>query len=283
MPPIVLALALALLLAAPFAFLAGTRGGRFRAMPGWLGFWVFFGALLVCLSRAPLAVSLPFLGAMMFAGLKQYLFLAPVRPHDRWAIAVAYLFIPGALIPAYLDSLLLFESVVSVGLLFLVPVLLSLGAKQAGLFDSMGRLYLGVLLFIFGGGHLGFLAHEPRGTLELFAILVLVAELPQRLVGRPRPGQILRATSGVLAAFGLDAAIGVWLGPLAGLGRERGLGAGLLVAAVVTLGAVLADAAAEDLSLDAAATRLGRGAFLDRALPALYAAPAYYLYLIHTV
>jgi len=282
MPTIVLALALALLLAAPFAFLAGTRGGRFRAMPGWLGFWVFFGALLVCLSRAPLAISFPFLGAMMFAGLKQYFFLAPVRPHDRWAIAVAYLFIPGALVPAYLDSLVLFESLVSVGLFLLLPMLLSLGAKQAGLFDSMGRLYLGVLLFVFGGGHLGLLAHKPPGTLELFAILVLGAELPQRLVGRPRPGEILRAASGVVIAFGLGAAIGYWLGPLAGIGRQPGLVAGLLVAGSVTLGAILADAAAEDLSLDAAATRLGRGAFLDRALPALYAAPVYYLHLVHS-
>lgn len=278
LPPIVLALALLLLLAAPFAFLAGTRGGRFRAMPGWLGFWVFFGALLVCLSRAPLAVSFPLLGATMFAGLKRFFFLAPVRPQDRWAILVAYLWIPGALVPAYRNSLVLFETTISAGLFLLLPLLLSLGARQAGMFDSLGRLFLGALLFVLGGGHLGILAHEPAGRLEIFAIFVLLAELPQRLTGRPRPGGILSPALGIVIAFGLCAGAGYWLGPLAALERVQGLLGGVLVAAVVTAGAILADATGEDLGIDSAAKRFGRGAFLDRAIPALYAAPVYFFY-----
>ncbi len=280
MPPIVLALVLLLLLAAPFAFLAGTRGGRFRALPGWLGFWVVSGALLVCLSRAPLSVSFPFLGAMLFVGLKRYFFLAPVRPQDRWAILVAYLWIPAALLPAYANRLVVLESVVSAGLFLLLPLLLSLGARQAGMFDSLGRLFLGVLLFVSGGAHLGILAHQPAGRLELFAIFVLLAELPQRLVGRPRPGGILRSASGLLLAFGLCAGVGSWLGPLADLARVHGLQSGVLVAAVVSAGAILANATAEELGLDTAAKRFGRGAFLDRAIPALFAAPVYFFYLL---
>ena len=43
---------------------------------------------------------------------------------------------------------------------------------------------------------------------------------------------------------------------------------------------LLANATADELGLDAAAKRFGRGAFLDRAIPALFAAPVYFFYLL---
>ena len=39
----------------------GRRGGRFRGLPGWVGFWVPFAALLVSLARAPAWISLTFI------------------------------------------------------------------------------------------------------------------------------------------------------------------------------------------------------------------------------
>ncbi len=58
--------------------------------------------------------------------------------------------------------------------------------------------------------------------------------------------------------------------------RQQGLIAAALVALSVTVGARVADAVAQDLGLDVASSRVGRGAFLDRAIPALYAAPVCY-------
>lgn len=279
-PPIILALALALLLAAPFAFLAGRRGGRFRGMPGWVGFWTFFGGLLVCLSRAEFWISFPFLAALMFAGLREYFFLAPIRPQDRWAILVAYLSIPCSLYPAYIDSYSTFTVVVSVVLVLLLPAVLSAAPRQSGLLDSMGRVLLGSLLFVFCAAHLGLMAHQPRGRLELFAILVLMAELPQRLAGRPGPGMgFVRSMAALVTAIALDMGIGAWLGPLGSVTPMQGTIAGLLVALAVTAGALVAGAVAEDLKLTASSSLVGRGAFLDRSVPAMYAAPVFYNFL----
>jgi phosphatidate cytidylyltransferase len=278
-PPIILALALALLLAAPFAFLAGRRGGRHRGMPGWVGFWVFFSGLLVLLSRAVPWISFPVLGALMFVAIREYFSLTPVRPQDRWAILASYLSIPCALAPAFADNLPLFVAIVPVGVLLLLPVLIASGPRQAGLLDSLGRVLLGALVFVFAAAHLGLMAHQPRGRLELFAILVLFAELLQRVAGRPRPGgERLRPALGVALALAIDAGIGWWLGPLADVPRWQALVAGVIVALAVTAGALVADALAQDLELGAASSRFGRGAFLDRAIPALYAAPVCYHY-----
>jgi phosphatidate cytidylyltransferase len=278
-PPIILALALALLLATPFAFLASRRGGRHRGMPGWIGFWVFFAGLLVVLSRAGLWISFPVLGVLMFVALREYFSLTPVRPQDRWAILATYLSIPCALAPAATDNLPLFVAVVPVGLLLVLPMLLALGPRQPGLLDAVGRVLLGALVFVFCAAHFGLMAHQQQGRLELFAILVLLAELPQRIAGRPLRGKgALLPAIGVAVALLVCSGIGWWLGPLAMVTRFQGLTAGALVALAVTAGALVADAVAQDLGLAAASSRFGRGAFLDRAIPALYAAPVCYHY-----
>ena len=50
-PDMVLALGLAVLVAAILSLLAGPRGGRYRALPGWIGFWALLSMMLVCLSN----------------------------------------------------------------------------------------------------------------------------------------------------------------------------------------------------------------------------------------
>jgi predicted CDP-diglyceride synthetase/phosphatidate cytidylyltransferase len=47
----------------------------------------------------------------------------------------------------------------------------------------------------------------------------------------------------------------------------------------VTMGALVNEAVSEDLSLTSPSARRGRGALLDRIVPAAYAAPVYFHYL----
>ena len=49
----------------------------------------------------------------------------------------------------------------------------------------------------------------------------------------------------------------------------------------VTMGALVSDAVMRDLSPGSTGTRVGRWAFLDRAIPAVYAAPVFFHYLNH--
>ena len=101
-PEMDLILGLAVLLAAAVAAVTGRRGGHYRGLPGWAGFWLGFALLLILLSLAPRWVSFPLLGALMYALLRVYFFVAPVRPADRWAILACYVGIPFVLYPAYI-------------------------------------------------------------------------------------------------------------------------------------------------------------------------------------
>jgi predicted CDP-diglyceride synthetase/phosphatidate cytidylyltransferase len=146
----------------------------------------------------------------------------------------------------------------------------------------MGRVLLGMLVFVFCGQHLAWMAHEPPGTLELFGALVLVSEFPQRLTGRVRlQNGVLHSLAGMVISFAVAAGVGAWLAPRVGLEPREGVIAGLLVCVCVTAGGVVTGAVAHDLSLSASNARLGRAALLDRITPAIYAAPLYYHYVSH--
>ncbi|MCP3983254.1 MAG: hypothetical protein GY723_02640 [bacterium] len=278
-----LAMAASVIVAAAVSLLVSPRGGRFRGLLGWSGSWVLFGTILYLLSHAWATASLSVLGLLMFGGLRTYFSLAPLRPRDRYAIVVAYLAIPFALYPGLTGKPAAFLATVPVVVFMLFPVLLSMGESREGLLDSMGRILLGVLLFVFCAAHLGLLVGwRYEGCLALFGILVLAAELPQRLMGRWRPGNNngrAKAAIGVAMGAVLAAGLGFRFGPWCGIVEEDGARAGLLVAIAVTMGAMVAEAALRDLGVGAPATRIGRGALLDRAIPVLYAAPVFFHYL----
>ncbi len=283
-PQIDIALIVALLVSAVAALMTSHRGGRFRGLLGWVGIWVVFAIVLVALSRTtPAWVSLGLLALLMFGTLRSYFYLVPLRPKDRGAIGAAYLAIPIALYPGFTGSIDTFLATVPILLFLLFPVLLALGRAQNGFLDSVGRVLLGVLTFVFCPAHLALLVHrEQAGLLELYGVLVLAAELPQRLAaGRSAQGPgWLRPTLGLVASVVVTAAAGYWLGPICGLEAEDGARAGLFVALAVAMGRLVAEAVSRDVGQGATTHRL-RTVLLDRAFPAVYAAPVFFHYLNH--
>ena len=279
-PLSVLVLGLAILMTGLLSLALAPRGGRFRALPGWSGFWTFFGVVLVLLSRTPWWVSFPLLGLIVLASLREYFYLAPVRPQDRWAILIVYLSVPVTLYPVVIDELGAFMTAILIFLFLILPTGLSLGTRHDGLLDSMGRVLLAVLVFVLCGGHLAWMTHESVGHLELFGTLVIVSEFPQRVAGRLRMHNgVLRSIVGVVVSFVVAAAAGTWLAPVIGVTPRMGLCAGILVWIGVTAAGIVTSAVAHDLSLTPQNARFGRAALLDRIAPAFYAAPLYYHFL----
>ena len=286
-PPIVKVLAAAVAFSALLATVVGRRGGKYRGLPGWGGFWVLFAPLLVTLSRGDRRLAFALLAAVMFGALRAYFSIAPVRNRDRWAILAAYLSIPFTLWPAYTGAIDAFLATVPVSLFLIVPVFLAIGPsqQQKGLLDAMGRTLLGVLFFVYCIAHLGLLVNEPqRGLLELFGLLALSAELPQRLAGRLSRGPgWWRPALGVTVSVVLAVGAGWWFGPWCGLIEEDGARAGFLVAAAVTMGGLVSNAVAQDLELSSSSSLFGRGVFLNRTVPTVYAVPVFFHYLNHFV
>jgi phosphatidate cytidylyltransferase len=279
---IILVLVLSVSAVALLSIVVGSRGGRYRGLPGWSGFWGLLALFLALTGRVSAWVTFPILVAVMFISLREYLFLAPVRPQDRWGILFAYLSIPAIIYPILSDSYPFFISILLLFLFLLLPAALSFGPAQAGLLDSLGRVLLGLLIYVFCAAHLGWMMHLSPGRVELFAILAISAEFPQRLAGRLAfQEQRLRPLAGVAIGAILAAAMGAWLGPWVDVASREGWIVGLLVAAAITGGGLVSRAVSADLELGAATSRLGRAALLDRITPAVYAAPVFYHFIDH--
>jgi predicted CDP-diglyceride synthetase/phosphatidate cytidylyltransferase len=213
-------------------------------------------------------------------GLREFFFLAPLRPKDRWALLLAYISIPIVLWPELRGPAALFLVAAPVVLFVILPALLVVGRPQGGTFEASGRLFTGLLVFVFCAGHLGLMANRNGGgAIQLYGLLVLVAELPQRLAGRVRTGEgALRPWAGIATGAALAAWVGAIAAPLGGFAPRQGSILGVLVAAGAAAGAFLAEASAQELNLGAPAARVGRGALFDRAMPALLAAPFFFHY-----
>jgi predicted CDP-diglyceride synthetase/phosphatidate cytidylyltransferase len=275
--PIDRLLALAVVLALAAALATRGRGGRFRLLLGWAGFWALFAGLLAGLVKLPAVISLVLLGVVMYAGLRTWFFVTPLRPRDRFAILGAYLAIPAALAPGYAGAHGAVLAAVPILLLLTFPVLLIAGPAEEGTLDALGRLLLGVLVFVFCAAHLGLLVR--REQLELYGVLGLAADLPQRLAGRFEPGSRLRPAAGIVVSALLASGLGGWSGPWCGVSTRDGAIAGMLVAVAVAMGAAVIRAVLRDLGLSSQ-TLHGRGAFLDRVVPLIYAAPFFYYSLV---
>src|SRR6185503_480001 len=79
LPKLAIIFVATLLALTPVSILAGRRGGRYRALPGWIAAWGWFAVLIIVLSRLSRAVSFPLLGVVMFGALKQYFTLTQLR------------------------------------------------------------------------------------------------------------------------------------------------------------------------------------------------------------
>jgi phosphatidate cytidylyltransferase len=277
LPAMTVFLAAAVAFAGIVALIAGGRGGRYRGLPGWAGFWVVFAALLVLLAHGPRAVSFSMLALLMVGSLRAFFFVAPVRAKDRYAILAAYLAVPVALLPVVRNSDQEFLALVPAGLVLMLPVLLSFGSSHDGLLDSAGRILLGVVFFVYCTAHLGLLVHQPQGRIELFGILAVASDLPSRLLGRPRPGSGM-ARPVIAFALGAAAAMAAgWiLAPWAQIEPRHGSLVGLAVATAAAAGGLVSDGIADDLQLRSTSTTVGRGSFLQRTAPVVYAAPVYF-------
>ena len=276
------ALATAVLFAVVAALAVRGRGGRFRGMPGWAAWSAAFAVGLVALERLPAWGSFPLLGALMFFSLRAYYFLAPMRPADRVTILSSYAAIPLLLWPVYVATPETFLALVPVLLFLLAPVVLALSPTSEGLLDSMGRTILGVLVFLFCSAHLGLIARLQPGVILLFGTMVIVTEGCVRLVGRFEPGHSkLRRFAIFFAGVLIAGGIGYLLGPHVGVDQEQAARAGVLVGLALGCGAYVWHKVSTDLEITSSTTHLGRGGLLDRVVPAVYAAPAFYHYLNH--
>ena len=262
-----------------------------RVRSWWVMTAVFFLALLVD-SR----LSLVFFGMLSFWALKEYVTLLETRPADHRALFWAFLTVPAQYVLVGMGWYGMFVLLIPVYAFLFLPLVLVLAGVPAGFVRSASQFQWGLMAFVFGLSHLGFLLRFPEPlprpgvdgrTLVLF--LVFVTEMSDvlqyvwgKLLGR-RP--ILPTISpnktwegfigGVLSASLLSLAIRfltpfpVW----------ETLVVSLLICVAGFFGGAVMSAVKRDLGTKDFGTLIpGHGGVLDRVDSLCYAAPVFFHY-----
>ena len=199
--------------------------------------------------------------------LREYFSLVDIRLEDRWGILAAYLSIPFMTYLIQVDWYGFFIVSIPVYAFVVIPFLVAAGGEPRGSLWSIGAIDFGLFFFVYGLGHLIYLAYFSRRLLLLLLLLIALSNLIARLPA-------LRGRAGTLAVTGI-AGLGLcWLlRGWAGLPVEAAIVTGLLVPLLVWMGEVTVGMLERDLGIDAGALEPGRGRVLDALKSYLFAAP----------
>ncbi|HXG66412.1 MAG TPA: phosphatidate cytidylyltransferase [Blastocatellia bacterium] len=159
-----------------------------RVWAWWIMAAVFFGA--VAISDV---VSIVFFGFMSFWAMKEYITLLKTRPADHGSLVLTFLAIP---VQYYWISIAwygMFSIFIPVYMSLFLPVRLVLAKETKGYVASAAQIQWGLMAFVFGLSHVGFLLTLPAvsgtsadgRTMLLFLVFVVeISDVLQYVWGK---------------------------------------------------------------------------------------------------
>ena len=158
--------------------------------------WVMAGVFLGAVAVHPVA-SLVAFALMSFWALKEYVTLLHTRPQDHTMLFLAFLAVPVQFYLVHIKWYGVFVIFIPVYMFLLLPVSLVLAKEPRGFVASASQVQWGLMAFVFGLSHLGYLLQLPAlpgrvvdgRALVLFVVFVVeLSDVLQycwgKLVGR---------------------------------------------------------------------------------------------------
>ncbi len=149
-----------------------------RIKSWWIMAFVFFGA--VSFNKN---ISLIFFALLSFWSLKEYVTILKTRRADHWALLLAFLAVPVQFYWIYTGWYGMFLIFIPVYMFLFLPITLILAQEPSGFLESSAKIQWGLIAFVYGLSHLGFLLILPKlgGKIisgqALLLFLVIITEM----------------------------------------------------------------------------------------------------------
>jgi phosphatidate cytidylyltransferase len=261
-----------------------------RVRAWWIMAGVFLAAIVVS-NR----ISLVFFGLLSFWAMKEYITLLKTRPADHHALVFTFLAIPIQYYWIAIGWYGMFIIFIPVYMMLALPVRMVLSKETAGFVASASQIQLGLMLFVFGLSHMGYLLTFPAigdmaangRTLILFLVFVVeMSDVLQYIWGKTlgrhkilptiSPNKTWEGFVGGIASAMLLSLTIRFLTPFS-------IGETLLVSFFITVagfcGGAVMSAVKRDFGVkDFGSVIPGHGGMLDRVDSLCYAAPIFFHY-----
>ncbi|HEY3129802.1 MAG TPA: phosphatidate cytidylyltransferase [Acidobacteriota bacterium] len=262
-----------------------------RVRAWWLMAAVFFGAIVVS-SR----LSLLFFAFLSFWAMKEYITLLKTRPADHRGLVLTFLSIPIQYYWVAIGWYGMFIIFIPVYMFLILPMRLVLSKETAGFVASASQIQWGLMAFVFGLSHLGFLLLiDPVGpggrvngrTLLLFLIFVVeMSDVLQYIWGKTLGRhKIIPAVSpnktweGFIGGIASATLLSLAIRFLTPFSVAETVWVSLLITVAGFCGGAVMSAVKRDFGVkDFGAILPGHGGMLDRVDSLCYAAPIFFHY-----
>jgi phosphatidate cytidylyltransferase len=209
-----------------------------------------------------------------FVALREFFSLVDIRLQDRWGILGAYVSIP--FMTYFIDTNWYGMFIISIPVytFVVIPFLVALGGGEArGTVFSIGAIDLGLFLFVYCMGHIGYLAFFSVRIAITLVVVVALSDMVYRRLEAIHP--LLRYLVALLLATPLVVVASRWT--TIPVGHSTILGG--LLPLLVFGGRFTLRVIEEDLCVAPDRMEPGRGLVLDTLTPYLLPAPIVFHYL----
>lgn len=260
-----------------------------RVRSWWIMVAVFLGALAVHPT-----ISLAFFALLSFWALKEYVTLLKTRPADHKALFLCFLAIPVQYYLIYIKWYGMFIIFIPVYMFLFLPVLLVLARDPKGFVPSVSQLQWGLMAFVFGLSHLGYLLTfrgysagvDGRSMLLFLVFITEISDVMQYIWGKLLGRHYILPTisphktwEGFLGGILTMSVIALLLRFLTPFGALETLLVALLVGLAGFCGGAVMSAVKRDFGVkDFGSLIPGHGGMLDRVDSLCYAAPIFFHY-----
>jgi phosphatidate cytidylyltransferase len=263
-----------------------------RVRTWWIMAAVFFAVIV-----APDRVSLFFFAFLSFWAMKEYVTLLKTRPADHHGLLLTFLAIPVqyfwiALSPPWYGMFIIF---IPVYMFLFLPVRLVLSKETSGFVASASQIQWGLMAFVFGLSHLGFLlrlpppeSHTASGpTLVLFLVFVVeMSDVLQYVWGKTLGRRKILPTvspnktwEGLLGGIATATMLSLLIRFLTPFPIWETILVSLLITVAGFSGGLVMSAVKRDFGVkDFGSVIPGHGGMLDRVDSLCYAAPIFFHY-----
>jgi len=241
--------------------------------------WFFF----CCIAVAELigfSVAIWILALLCFWALREYFSLVDIRLQDRLGLLGGYLSIPFMIYFIRIDWYGMFIVSIPVYAFLTISLLVTLGGKEReGTVFSVGAITVGLFLFVYCLGHIGYLLLYSTWMAAMLVLSVALSDAVAFAVNRREPRAGIRLLLGVGLALPLTVGLNLLLSDWTGIPTGHAIALGLLIPALAAMGRHTIDYVKEDLGIRAAEPRPGRGEILDHLRSLFYVAPVVFHYI----
>ncbi len=255
--------------------------------------WWIMAAVFLAIIVASDRLALIFFAFLSFWALKEYITLLKTRPADHRGLALTFLAIPVQYYWIAMDWYGMFIIFIPVYMFLILPMQLVLAKETNGFVASASQIQWGLMAFVFGLSHLGFLLALPERfgangrMLLLFLVFVVeISDVLQYIWGKTLGRhKIIPAVSphktweGFLGGIASAIALSLLVRFLTPFSWRETVIVSLLITVAGFFGGAVMSAVKRDFGVkDFGSIIPGHGGMLDRVDSLCYAAPIFFHY-----